>query len=40
MKEEMFNENNMLKSKTTQDRRLSLQPIKRLESYILFREKP
>jgi len=40
MKEEVFDEDNMLESKTTQDRCLSLQPIKRLESHILFREEP
>jgi len=40
MKEEVFDENNMLESKTTRDCHLSLWPIKRLESHILFREKP
>jgi len=32
--------NNALESKMTQDRRLSLQPSKRLESHPLFREEP
>ena len=40
MKEEVFDEDNMLESKTTQDRYLSLWPIKRLKSHILFREEP
>jgi len=40
MKEEVFDEDNILKSKMTQDHCLSLQPIKRLESHILFREEP
>jgi len=40
MKEEVFDEDNVLKSKITRDCCLSLQPIKRLESHILFREKP
>jgi len=40
MKEEVFDKDNMLKSKTTQDRYLSLQPSKRLESHPLFREEP
>jgi len=40
MKEELFDEDNALESKTTQDRCLSLQPSKRLESHPLFREEP
>jgi len=40
MKEEVFDKDNMLESKTTQDRYLSLWPIKRLKSHILFREEP
>jgi len=40
MKEEVFNENNVLESKTTRDYRLSLWPIKRLKSHPLFREEP
>ena len=40
MKEEVFDEDNMLENKTTRDRCLSLQSIKRLESYILFIEEP
>jgi len=36
----VFDEDNILKNKTTQDRHLSLWPIKRLESYLLFREEP
>jgi len=38
MKEEVFDENNMLESKMTQDRCLFLQSSKRLESHPLFRE--
>jgi len=38
--EERFDKNNTLESKTTRDCRLSLWPIKRLESYLLFREEP
>jgi len=38
MKEEMFDEDNTLESKITQDRCLSLWPSKRLESHLLFRE--
>ena len=37
---EVFDEDNVLESKTTQDRCLSLWPIKRLKSHILFREEP
>jgi len=40
MKEEIFDEDNVLESKMTQDCHLFLQPIKRLKSHILFREKP
>ena len=40
MKEEVFDEDNMLESKTTRDCRLSLWPIKRLESHLLLREEP
>jgi len=40
IEEEVFNEDNVLKSKTTRDRRLSLWPIKRLESHLLLREEP
>ena len=40
MKEEVFDEDNMLESKTTRDRRLSLWSIKRLESHLLLREEP
>jgi len=40
IKEEVFDEDNMLKSKTTQDHYLSLWPIKRLKSCLLFREDP
>jgi len=39
-KEEVFDKDNVLESKTTQDCCLSLQPIKRLESHLLFREEP
>jgi len=38
--EERFDEDNMLESKTTQDHCLSLWPIKRLKSHLLFREEP
>jgi len=38
IEEELFDKDNMLESKTTQDHRLSLQPIKRLKSHLLFRE--
>jgi len=40
IKEELFDEGNVLKNKTTQDCRCSLQPSKRLESHPLFREEP
>jgi len=40
MKEEVFDEDNMLKSKTAQDCCLSLWPSKKLESHPLFREEP
>jgi len=40
MKEEVFDEDNVLESKKTQDCRLSLRPSKRLESHPLFREEP
>jgi len=40
VKEEVFDEDNMLKSKTTRDHHLSLWPSKRLESHPLFREEP
>jgi len=40
MKEEVFDKDNMLESKMTQDHHLSLWPIKRLESHLLFREDP
>jgi len=40
IEEEVFDEDNMLKSKMTRDRRLSLQPSKRLKSHLLFREEP
>jgi len=40
MKEEMFDEDNVLKSKTTRDCHLSLQPSKRLKNHPLFREEP
>jgi len=36
----VFDKDNMLESETTQDRYLSLWPIKRLESHLLFREEP
>jgi len=38
--EKRFDEDNMLESKMTRDHYLSLQPIKRLKSYLLFRKKP
>ena len=38
IEEELFDEDNVLESKTTRDRCLFLQPSKRLESYLLFRE--
>ena len=37
---ERFDEDNMLEKKTTRDHYLSLQLIKRLKSYLLFRKKP
>ena len=40
IEKELFDEDNALESKTTRDRRLSLQPSKRLESHPLFREEP
>jgi len=40
MKEEVFDEDNVLESKTTRDHCLSLWPSKRLESHPLFREEP
>jgi len=40
IKEELFNEGNVLESKTTQNHHLSLQPSKRLKSHPLFREEP
>jgi len=40
MKKEMFDEDNVLESKMTQDCHLSLQLSKRLESHPLFREEP
>jgi len=40
VEEEVFDEDNTLKSKTTRDCRLSLRPSKRLESHPLFREEP
>jgi len=40
VEEEVFDEDNMLESKTTRDCRLSLWPSKRLESHSLFREEP
>jgi len=38
IEEELFDEDNVLESKATQDHRLSLQPSKRLKSHPLFRE--
>ena len=40
IEEKIFDKDNMLESKTTQDHCLSLQPIKRLKSHILFRKEP
>ena len=40
MKEEVFDKDNVLESKTTRDRHLSLWPSKRLESHPLFGEEP
>jgi len=40
IEEEVFDEYNVLESKMTRDRCLSLQPSKRLESHPLFREEP
>ena len=40
IEEELFDEDNVLESKTTRDRHLSLWPIKRLESHLLLREEP
>jgi len=40
IEEEVFNEDNVLKSKMTRDRHLSLWPIKRLKSHLLLREEP
>jgi len=40
IEEEVFDEDNVLESKTTRDRRLSLWPIKRLKSHLLLREEP
>ena len=40
IEEEVFDEDNALKSKTTQNYCLSLQPSKRLKSHLLFREEP
>jgi len=40
IEEEVFDEDNVLESKTTRDCRLSLWPIKRLESHLLLREEP
>jgi len=37
IEEEVFDEDNVLESKITRDRYLSLWPIKRLESHLLFR---
>ena len=38
--EERIDEDNMLKNRLTQDQHFSLLPIKRLESYLLFRGEP
>jgi len=38
IEEELFDEDNALKSKMTRDHCLSLQPSKRLKSHSLFRE--
>jgi len=40
MKEEVFDEDNVLENKITRDRHLFLWPIKRLKSHLLFREDP
>jgi len=40
IEKEVFDKDNVLKSKMTQDRYLSLWPSKRLESHPLFREEP
>jgi len=40
IEEEVFDEDNVLESKTTRDCCLFLWPIKRLESHILFKEAP
>ena len=40
IEEEVFDKDNMLENKTTQDRCLSLQPIKRPKGHLLFREEP
>ena len=40
IEEELFDEDNTLENKTTRDRHLSLQSIKRLESHLSFREDP
>ena len=40
IEEKVFDEDNVLENKTTQDHHLSLWPIKRLESHLLFREEP
>jgi len=40
IEEEIFDKDNVLESKTTRDCRLSLWPIKSLESHILFRKEP
>jgi len=40
IEEELFDKDNVLENKMTRDCCLSLQPIKRLESYLLFREDP
>ena len=40
IEKEVFDKDNVLKSKMTQDRYLSLWPSKRLKSHSLFREEP
>jgi len=40
IEKQVFDKDNVLKSKMTQDRYLSLWPSKRLESHPLFREEP
>jgi len=40
IEEKVFDEDNVLENKTTQDCHLSLWPIKRLKSHLLFREEP